>query len=349
MKWPKFLTITSAVLGILAAGIPVMARNTGLVIDARGVPLARSMSPKILVESGREIYGTVPRNAPREIMEKQSFLYARSIEEAKAEDPGRLGANPLMIRASGARLADVIVSDADAGIIAEEEKTGGFLKNQNVVVLIGAPDIGASPLESGEGESSLRETLEVRLKMARDRREALKAGRPVEPGPGFSDTLSDTTPGAASVPAAGEAGVKVYKYNPNAGPDGWEPPQDLVATGSTSGSSTAVAAYDAASGSGGPKVVAPGEILLASIVKIKGNKIILQRMDDAGSVRINSKFRIYKSILRDTSVGWLKVTGAEGREVRARLLEGEGKVKIGDYIDLNEVNTIDSYIESLKN
>lgn len=326
MKWTHSVKIAAIALGIFAAGFPVMARHTGLVIDARGVPLARSMSPKIFIESGREIYGTVPSNAPREVMEKQSFLYSRSLDEARTEARDRLGPNPLVIRASGARLGDVFVSATDAELILEEERTGGFLKLQNVVVLVGATDIGSSPLEAEEDSSSLRETLETRLGMARKRRETLKESHSVNVGRDKAGPLSDSTPGELPDRSTNQARAIIYRNQGNHGSDGWDPPSDLVASDGTF-----------------------GKIDLASIVRIKGNKILLQKMEEKGTVRVNSKFRVYKSILRDTSVGWLKVTGAQGREVRARILEGEGKIKVGDYIDLNEVNTIESYIEAFKN
>jgi len=102
---------------------------TGLVIDCRGIGIQRSMCPKILDESGQEVWGTMNVD-PDLVNEKGIAGYYRSVDQAKSM--GRVGKNPLVVKAIGkggpkAFPSDPIVKQADAARIVAEDATGGFL------------------------------------------------------------------------------------------------------------------------------------------------------------------------------------------------------------------------------
>ena len=110
-------------------------------------------------------------------------------------------------------------------------------------------------------------------------------------------------------------------------------------------------ATELAVGTTGPSAdssVEAGEIQLASIVKIRKNKVLLQRLDPHGPVRVNAKFRVYRSILKNAPVGWVKIIRIEGKELQGRIIDGESRMKVGDYIDLQEKHTIDNYLDSFR-
>lgn len=114
--------------------IPASA-YTGLVLDCRGLGVKPAMSPKVVSESGEDVYGTLKVD-PDVIIEKGLVGYTTSIEKAK-KNP-RAGNNPLVIKATGKQgnfSADVVVSSSDAGAIYDANAKAGFLQNLNVMVV----------------------------------------------------------------------------------------------------------------------------------------------------------------------------------------------------------------------
>ena len=102
---------------------------TGLLVDCRGLGVKRSMSPKIVDDTGQEIWGTV-RVDPELVNEKGIVGYYKSVEQVKAM--GRVGKNPLVVKAtgkSGPRLfpSDPVLSGADAARIIAEDARSHFL------------------------------------------------------------------------------------------------------------------------------------------------------------------------------------------------------------------------------
>jgi len=132
---PDPLLPTWAVASAASDGSP--GGHTSLVIDAKGLRVDRSMSPRILRPDGSEVWGTVKAD-PDFITEHGIAAYARSRGDALASK--RAGPNPLVIRAVGRGRSvsgsDIVVSDSDASRILSEDRRTGFLKDFRVIVIV---------------------------------------------------------------------------------------------------------------------------------------------------------------------------------------------------------------------
>jgi hypothetical protein len=111
---------------------------TGLIIDATGLKIERSMSPKIRRVDGSVIWAGEDAN-PDFVIDKGIVGYAVSMSLAK-ENP-RAGANPLIIRAVARYNGDNFHSDPeisvrDANLLIQEASKEGFLKKFNVIFVI---------------------------------------------------------------------------------------------------------------------------------------------------------------------------------------------------------------------
>jgi len=112
---------------------------TGLVIDARGKNVTRSISPKIYDEKGREIYGVSLFSKENHSLEEYVILgivdYLHNESEISAS---RAGSNPLIIKAvatSGPFNDDFIVSEGDGDLILKENEISKFLEDMAVAIL----------------------------------------------------------------------------------------------------------------------------------------------------------------------------------------------------------------------
>jgi hypothetical protein len=113
---------------------------TGLLIDARGLGLQPSMSPQILSENGRIIYGAA--TVDRGYATQYGIVgYDKDIDRALTND--RLGgesANPFVVKAtgtSGLYNGDVVVGDFDATRVLMSDDDGEFLRECRVVFILG--------------------------------------------------------------------------------------------------------------------------------------------------------------------------------------------------------------------
>ncbi|MCS7254645.1 MAG: hypothetical protein RMK18_11340 [Armatimonadota bacterium] len=109
---------------------------TGLIVDARGLKVERSMSPKVYDERGRVVYGS--QMVPVHFAIEKGIVYYYTALEGALKDP-RAGPKPLIVKAIGVRGSarqDVIVSVADGETILRENEVGHFLKRCNVIFVI---------------------------------------------------------------------------------------------------------------------------------------------------------------------------------------------------------------------
>jgi len=139
LPWPECREVPAGVTlvmpsqGLLAYdGKPF----TGLIIDARQVPLVPALLPRILNEKGEEVYGVdyVSREAA---IEYGLLSYTTSLLAAKKDE--RIGNKPLVVcglRATGNHPTDVVLSANDAVLIHAAAKTNNFLKQCKVVVVL---------------------------------------------------------------------------------------------------------------------------------------------------------------------------------------------------------------------
>ncbi|HZO87405.1 MAG TPA: hypothetical protein VFB38_03635 [Chthonomonadaceae bacterium] len=114
---------------------PEPENYTGLVIDARDLPLQRTMGPRILDENGRAVYPD-PTHVP-----DFDFLQDRGMASYD-EDLGsarRAGSHPLIVRAldvAGPGHDDVVISNEAAQRIRETNRQCGFLRRWAVCILV---------------------------------------------------------------------------------------------------------------------------------------------------------------------------------------------------------------------
>jgi len=109
---------------------------TGLVVDARGLDIKPVMAPKILSETGEEVYG--PAYVSREHAVQQGMCgYYTDIDKASAEP--RVSGNPLVVKgikktASGHY--DMTISNADAAILRSAPENLSFLRRCRVIIVV---------------------------------------------------------------------------------------------------------------------------------------------------------------------------------------------------------------------
>ncbi len=110
--------------------------NSGLIIDCSALSLRPALSPKVVDETGREVYGSA--NVSRDFAVQQGMMgYLKSLDKAKANT--RIGGNPIVIRAistAGANKTDIVISNADAAKIMELSATLNFLRECRVIAII---------------------------------------------------------------------------------------------------------------------------------------------------------------------------------------------------------------------
>ena len=109
---------------------------TGLVLDARGLSAKPCMAPKIISESGQEVYG--PAYVSREFAVQKGMAYYTCDLDAGKES-ARLGDRPVLVRAlrtGGANRSDFVISNADAANIQGASRHLEFLKECKVAIVI---------------------------------------------------------------------------------------------------------------------------------------------------------------------------------------------------------------------
>lgn len=115
---------------------PAAVVYTGLVVDARGMQARPAMSPKIVDESGQEVYGTII--VDREFAVQQGVSgYARDLTSAQGN--ARVTNNPLTVKgvkAQGAGKSDIIISNADAAALRAAVDNLAFMKKCRVMIVL---------------------------------------------------------------------------------------------------------------------------------------------------------------------------------------------------------------------
>ena len=109
---------------------------TGLIVDARGLGVRPAMSPKILSEDGREIYGSARVNRDWAVREG---MVGYLKDPAAAKTNPRVTDKPLMVKAvkvSGDARVDMVISNADAAVLQNVTQNLNMLEKCRVVVLV---------------------------------------------------------------------------------------------------------------------------------------------------------------------------------------------------------------------
>jgi hypothetical protein len=107
-----------------------------MVIDARGLQARPAMSPKVLDENGKEVYGSM--NVDREYAVQQGMSgYARDLTAAQSNP--RVTNNPVSVKGmktEGPGKSDIIISNADAEKIRGASDNLLFLKKCRVMIVL---------------------------------------------------------------------------------------------------------------------------------------------------------------------------------------------------------------------
>ncbi len=107
---------------------------TSVIVDATGLELDRSVSPKLVRFDDKPIWGESQVITDFAI-EHGVVAYVHTLDEAKQHS--RAGQNPLIIKAKesggGVIVSDLVLSDADADLLVAEDKIGKFLEKFNVI------------------------------------------------------------------------------------------------------------------------------------------------------------------------------------------------------------------------
>lgn len=109
---------------------------TGLIVDCKGLKIKPALSPKVLDESGKEVYGSA--YVSREWAIKHGMVgYAKEVSAAAKLDrvgdtPGKIKA----LRASGDNNTDVVISNEDAASVRSAADNLKFLSECRVVFVL---------------------------------------------------------------------------------------------------------------------------------------------------------------------------------------------------------------------
>ena len=109
---------------------------TGLVVDARELGVRPALSPRIVDEEGKEVYGAA--FASREYAIKQGVAgYANNLD--RALDNPRVGDNPFLaqaLAASGEAGADLVISNDTAAAVRALAARNNFLEQCRVMIVL---------------------------------------------------------------------------------------------------------------------------------------------------------------------------------------------------------------------
>ncbi len=140
--------LTSALTGWAAAQPPAgyqpnpafatEEQYTGLIVEASGLGFSPALTPRLLVAGDQaQIYG--PQSVDPRFLEAYGLAgYADSLLKAKAD--GRVGPNPLIVRAQGVageRKGDLLIPWRDAERILAADRQSGILKRAAVIIVVG--------------------------------------------------------------------------------------------------------------------------------------------------------------------------------------------------------------------
>lgn len=109
---------------------------TGVIIDARGLGVQPALSPRIVDESGAQVYG--PENLSRDYAVKHGMAgYAKAPEKARVNK--RVAGNPMEVAAaaiSGKGRTDIVLSNQDANAIRNLENAPELLGQARIMILL---------------------------------------------------------------------------------------------------------------------------------------------------------------------------------------------------------------------
>jgi len=113
---------------------------SGLIVDCRGIEIKPALNPRVLDESGREIYGSA-YIAKKWALQRGIVRYTTDIQRAMKLN-GRIGATPLQTKALkvyGENQTDVVIPNDAAAKLRSSSKNLQWLSECRVVFVIDGP------------------------------------------------------------------------------------------------------------------------------------------------------------------------------------------------------------------
>jgi len=136
--WPEGRSVPAGVSLVQASESTEPSANvfTGLIVDARGVGCRPAMAPKLLDESGNEVFGS--KFVSREYATDIGMVgYEKDIGRARIND--RVADNPLIvkgIKTFGPNKTDLVIGNADALKIHNAAQNMNFLQHCRVMYIL---------------------------------------------------------------------------------------------------------------------------------------------------------------------------------------------------------------------
>jgi hypothetical protein len=116
--------------------IPMKDKYDGLIIDATEQNFRPAIINRLYTAGGEVVYDPA-RNGKKRLVERGCGDYAKSLEKARESLAGRGVANPLIVKAAGARnSSDLQVSEEDAVSVYSSNLKTGFLKEAKVAFVV---------------------------------------------------------------------------------------------------------------------------------------------------------------------------------------------------------------------
>ena len=115
---------------------PSAVGYTGIVIDARGLELAPTFSPRVYDESGRIVYGNLYIDAAKAISEGMvDYSMDNQMFEEALQGRSRAGARPMVIKAVAVKDhgCNLVITNSDADRMLKANESAGFLRKLAVV------------------------------------------------------------------------------------------------------------------------------------------------------------------------------------------------------------------------
>jgi len=136
---PSEIKQVEAVMPVASRSMPAASTSevyTGLVIDAKGLRVKPAMAPKILDETGREVYGSA--YVSREYAVQQGMSgYGKDL--AAVQSNPRVTNNPIIVkglRTEGPGGSDIVISNAAASKLKSASENLSFLKKCRVMIVV---------------------------------------------------------------------------------------------------------------------------------------------------------------------------------------------------------------------
>lgn len=128
----------SLLVALATFGAPGVAaeRYTGLIVDARGLTVERSMAPTVSSVTGTKLFPICDEEHPLDVdfmLSEGLAIYTSSIEEAWRIK--RIGGMPLVVKAVALEDGELVLDEASSRALLSADHESGFLEKYAVAIV----------------------------------------------------------------------------------------------------------------------------------------------------------------------------------------------------------------------